>query len=425
MRPHRRLQPLDWSDEQVRRHLMHAQRVVEVFPISPAEAIGIRVGWRVLLAGDAAPTSLVIDKLRMEGADGYVFYDPETNRTWYLEGGAWPFGLLMTGVDTEGFRARVLIDSTVDDDLFEAFGRGEVDTFAALVPVMRESLEPTSLALFGPLMSEARKDKAIAKSDDFYMLAFLAFGYLCLEQIARARYFRDACTDAMDRSKNTGYSLRFTALLDHIAGRIAWAEGDRETAIAFAERAVSDAPQYELLRDTLAVWTDSPPLYYCPRWVGEDVPVDYELPQQDPLGFWPDGPAVSLKKTLAAMDDDQIMVLIFLPNYRANYYYNIDIATLTALHLHDKERIAAVHVLANRDSTQQETGRSYVEGLARDNNLPVSFLRDRDNLTSEPLDLYRSPTTLLVNSKGTVLANGVLFDESAYWYALERNADVV
>lgn len=421
MKPRRKLELLDWTTEVVQRHAMHAQRIVEVFPTSPAEALGIRTGWLAVLAGDVAPTSLVLNDLRLNGANGFVFYDPEKQQTWHLEGGSWPFGLLMTPVDTEGFRARIAVDSSVSDDLLEAFGRGEVDTFARLIPAFREAMQPTSSALFGPLMSQARQDKAIAKSGSIYFLAFLSFAYLSSDDIDRATYFRNACLDAIDSSKITSFSLRFTALLDHIGGKLAYTEGDTEQAIAFAERAMMDAPQYAILRDTFATWTDSPPLIHRPRWVGDEVPIRYHLPQHDPFGFWPEGPEVALDDALAKMDEDQLMVLILLPNYRANYYYNVDIGTLAALYRYDPQRIAAVHVIASGDTPVMEDQRIQVETSARDNGVPLQFLWNEGNDVTDPLDLYRSPTTLVLNAEGTVLANGLLSDESAYWQAIERN----
>lgn len=416
----RTLKPFDIDPAALPRLMVQCQRITHVYPGSPAEAAGLQVGWLALLAGDAAPLTTELERLRLDGADRYVFHNPANGRSFELPDGPWPLGIKLTGVGTQGFLTRITIRDDVDDELFEAFGRGELDAFAQMLDAFRDALMPPFSATFAPLLSDARKDKAIAKSDDLHYLGFLSLAHLVAGEGNRAAFFLEAVRDAVKKSGQSSFSLMFTALLSYVDARLSWTGGDRARGLDMMNAALYDAPEFELLRDTYATWSDSPPLIHAPQWVGEDTPLRYRYAQHDPVGFWPDGPPVSLTDTLADMGDDQIIIVFLMPGYRANYYYNRDIVTLAALHQHDPARIAAVHLITDCDYMNHEPDRAYAETIAKQQGLPVTCLYDSESSVSEDMELYRAPTALVLDNSGTVLANGVFSDESAYWEAVTR-----
>ena len=416
----RTLRSLDIDTAALPRLLVQCQRITHVFPGSPAEALGLQVGWLALLAGDAAPVASELERLRLEGAERYVFHNPANGRSFELGGGPWPLGIKLTGVGTQGFLSRIAVRSEVDDELFEAFGRGELDAFAQMKDAFRDALTPSFTATFAPVLGTARLDKAIAKSRDWHYLAFLALAHLAAGEPDRAAFFLSAVRGAIERSGRTSFSLLFTALLSFIDARLSWDGGNRDKGLALMQEALFDAPEYDVLRDTYATWSDSPPLIHAPQWVGDDAPLHYRFRQHDPLGFWPDGGMVSLADTLGRMGAEQVLIVVYMPGYRANYYYNRDVTTLAALHQHNPDRIAAVHVITDTDHVSFEPDRAQAEGAARSYGVPLALLFDEDAGLAEEIELYRSPTTLVLDRAGTVLANGVLSDESAYWEAVTR-----
>lgn len=413
---------LDWDERTVSTFMMHAQRVVEVFPGSPAEHLGIRPGWLLLLAGDIAATSSYISHFRMKGADGYIFFDREANRAVKLLQKKWPFGMLLSGLGTQGYLARLEAGDYYSDELYETWGRGEEDLFTGLIPSLRRNLQPYWHGFVEPLLSQSIKDKGLAKSDNYFELHFLALAYLAQDDFQRAEFFAEACEDAMERSSDTGFSLRTTALLRYIYARIAYAKGDREKAIGLLEYATSEQPRYYVLRDTLAIWCDEPPLVWAPRFVGSKLDLDYRLPCTDTLDSFPDDGSVGLRSTLEAMTEDQVLPVFLMPNYRSNYYYNEDLITLSALYQHDPGRIPAVHVVYSGEYRLNEAHRLEAEAYALDAGLPIRMLYDENASVTDPLKLYRSPTALFLDCTGKVLANGVISDESAYWTALDNLA---
>ncbi len=424
----RTLTPVALQSAALQSHLKNSQRIMRVFPGSPAQDIGLKVGWFVLLAKRDARAGSDLELLRLAPDNTYLFYDPQAETAYELTKGPWPLGLTLTGVGTPGFNDRIKRRDDVQDQLYQAFGRGELDSFALMKDAFRLVLSLPGAKLLAPFMKEAHQDSSIARNPDFASLAFLALSHLAQGNADRADFFLVASHNQMQKSGQQSFSLLQTALQSYIAARLSWDAGDREKGLRYLEDALADAPDFELLLDTYAIWTDKPPLVHKPKWVGEPSPIDYAFKQHDPLGFWPDGGFVSLKQSLATLTAGQILIVVLLPGYRANYYYNLDLPALAALHRFDPSRIAQIHVISDSTYMLSPEHRAEAEGIAYANALPIHFLDGNQaggwkqslNDLSNQLGIYRAPTCLVLDKDGVVLSNGLFADESAYWDAIAR-----
>ncbi len=393
-----------------------------VFPASPAEAAGITPDWRLLAIAGTTPTQASLFEARTCSHPDLTFAD-EGGRVWEWRGRAFPFGAYIVPPVDAAFRRDVRAARPDRQLLVERFGEGDLGLFADLVDDVRRGLSGPQgfLEMLG--LGKTKGAEIVPPSDDYEMLGFLGLGYAASRRFSDAVAACTAATEARQRLAQASYSGNTHAIHHVTLMMVAEAQGRRADAVDHISAALASKPEHPFLQSTYKRLKGEAPQPYERVPAGARFPVDYVLPNHDPIGEWPThGRTLALRSTLAAMEPDQILVVLVLGGYRSNYYANLDIERLSLLHQACAGRMADVHVIVSSDYALDANHRHHAEGLARRFGLPMTLLWDEEETVMQAVGTHMSPVRFCLDHTGRVLSTAPFEEERGLWDAVQTLA---
>ncbi|PTX55582.1 hypothetical protein C8N43_0221 [Litoreibacter ponti] len=416
----RALQETSWPQNLRDKAMRQDQRVLTVWPGSPAEALGIKPGWHLLQIDMEPPSPAKIRAARGNGVNGMAFLDPDSGAIHTLEAGPWPFGLhLIPRVNDgliEGIRSRNYDVAALNT----LWSQGNWKDFEAL----RAPLEDAALPKGLPFFSKRPKDpdaltRKIGTLDVPDLQLFLALSHLAGGDVAGCDFYLRARRDARERMGLQDDLLDHDALELFMDALILWNRGRREEAKTVAGQMLATAPRNKGAIALYCQLMGSDPLRYWPPEMREPFPINYALPQHDPFGQWPEGGTVRLEDTIAAMAPGQLHLVYSLSWYRTNGPMQWEFETLIPLYQMDPDRIASIDLITAIDNPNSHwIDKNQIEDRARAAGLPVRVLFDQPDHVAEDLGCIEAPQLYLLDHKGRVLSMEKLANEEGYWQAL-------
>ena len=386
------------------------QVVLACYEHSPAHRAGIRAGWSVLRVGRLAATNGRVARARMRGARSIRVANSD-DRVFELAVADWPFGLVLATHPMGALREQLLKGRFDEDSLEQLWRYGVLAPFGDLV-------RPLTVCIAGKgglSQLTGFKVEKVRGRGQYRPLLYLALAYA---QSGRP----DEAERALDRANDPALgdggnpSLVLSSLHAHVRALVAEARGDRAEAVREARAAHEFSPDLPVTRRTMARLGAWPAV---PEATPERFAPLYDLPARDPVcEIEGDARPVSLAAELAAMGDDQFLVVFVLGGYRSNFYYNLDIVRLAQLHRAYPGVVAAVHVVVEGDYALDKRHRRRSEGVARRFGLPLRVLHDENGTLARTLRPRGSPARYILDRKGRVLSTARLEEEEGFWQAV-------
>lgn len=392
--------------------------VTSVQRSSPAEAAGLKEGWRLIAIAGVVPTEDELFEARARSHPELTFAD-EAGRIWSWRGKFFPFGAYIAPPIDSAFRKEIRQGFPDRQFLAARFADGDLGVFANLVDDFHQGLSGRFGFISKLGLGRSRRAATVSHSDDYEMLGFLGLGYAASGRFSDALTACSAAAEARRRVNQASYSGNAYAIHHMTNLIVAEAQGRTEDAIAHIKLAMDKKPEHSFLQTTYRRLTGEEPPPYERFPPGTRFPVDYRLPNHDPLGELPThGRDLALKSTLAAMDANQILIILALGGFRSNYYANLDIERLTLAQQCCRGRIADVHIISSSTYALDADHRHQTEGLAQEFGLPLTILWDEDDTVMSTLGYHMSPARFCLDSQGSILSTAPFEEERGLWEAI-------
>ncbi|MEL6375167.1 MAG: hypothetical protein AAFR04_14505 [Pseudomonadota bacterium] len=418
--------PIDMDAAAIEAASDRALLILKVHPASPAAHFGVQKSWRLLTVNGRAPDDATVFKAQMQGGATVVFADATGQQAHQLSGAVWPFGIVTVPWPGSAY-ARSIEKAQFDrEDMTRFWKEGVLSPYPQFIDPLERYLSRGTLGLFERLKGQrVSSPDMIASVAEYPVLALLSLSYATAGQMDAAAYYLDATRASRQRAAQASYSSIDMSMDAYTESLIAEATGEHERALDAMRRAAQSSPDIEEVERRLAALEGRAPAMSVPRYTLERFPVTYDLPRTDPIGELkqPDG-MVSLSETLAALEGDELLLVLVLGDYRSNYYYNLDILRLAILNKALPGMVKAVHAITAGTYALDANHRRACEAEALSLGLPLELLYDEADRVSGQLFPDGYPARFFLDRDATVLATERIMEEEGFWLAQARRAEL-
>ena len=189
------------------------------------------------------------------------------------------------------------------------------------------------------------------------------------------------------------------------------------------EHAIDMSPESDVLYRRLSALSEQSVSKTPSPYLG--VKPIYDLPRQDPQQrFVQPAGRVSLQESVKSLAPGDFILVTVMSSYRTNgpYVEGFERAHIPLARLNT--RFKEVHVITSWDkSTSRDLPHwPTMEPRLSNSGISISVLFDAEDIVSEQLSTISSPTNLVVDHRGLIVADGWLGDDMILWDALKSLA---
>ena len=420
--------PLDrtqWPQSLLSEAANSAWTVSNVYPDSPAEALGLQEGWQLMHINGEAPRKDSVEAARMGGAASLVFHTGEGCDVAELRDGLWPNGIKLSPGINAALKNSVRSGEVDPMILHQIWSEDVWQSFADLVPDFEMALLPIASRLTAPFTSKAKKHAKRLNSGNCIYQQLLALAYLAADRQDEAGEMLAAAAKSYEAKGQPPMPSSYFALDLFVECLLNYHGGNVPKAKELAQFAVQNYAELPAICDLYsAVCRERAVMAWGPT-LQKPFPIRYRLPRTDVHGtFDAPGQMCDLDQTLSQMKPGQLLLVYALGPYRMNGPFQAELVGLRSLYARFPERFAGVHVISERpDPSEYWQDASQIEDAIAEGDMPYQVAQDLDGILQETLQFEACPSLYVLNSDGIVLANGSLSRELAFWQALQRGAD--
>jgi len=402
----------------------------KVHPGSPAGLLGLQTG-DILYALNGG--SFDIDDLkktfqprRFGRFHSFEFLRPSTHEKLRVKGPTFPFGASF-GQTIESFTVELRNGDPDPSDTSQFWSAGNTEKLGDLLSafeILNIRLISHKGAPFYGDLPEIPYNTELA-NEDLLWPGHFAWMALCAAhagQWDRASFILSVVEDHFERSGDGGMMSMFAAMA-YTRSMINEHVGDLEKAVNHMYHAIEMSPETPVLYERLSKLTNTKAVLPNSPLLG--VKPTYDLPKKDPSNrFKQEGGKVSLTNRVAKLSPGEFILTTIMSSYRTNgpYVEGFQRAHIPLARLRNIFR--EVHIITSWDkAASRDLPWPIMEDKLRKSGVDVSVLFDEDQLLGEQLDLISSPTNLIIDHTGTVVAEGWLGDDAVLWDALQTHAN--
>ncbi len=400
--------------------------LLDVQPNSPAGRLGLEAG-DILYALNGGVFD--IDELektfhprKFGRAYSFDLLRPSTRRKLRVKGPTFPFGARF-GQTKESFLVELRNGSPDPSDAYQFWNSGDTEALSEFLPAF-EAFNIRVIKLkggpFEGLLPQALPSRTEIADDNVVWTGHFTWLALCAAhagQWDRAQFVLKWVEDHFERSGDGGMMSMFAAMA-YTRSMLAEQKGQLETAVNHMHHAIEMSPETDILYKRLSSLTNSDVQRPVSPHLG--IKLSYNLPKRDPAQrFKQSGGQLSFEDSLSKLSPGQFILVCIMSSYRTNGPY---VEGFTRAHIplaRLKTIFQEVHVITSWDETKsRDLPLPVMEDKLSKSGINVSVLFDTDQTLSEQLSLISSPTNLIVNHNGIVVADGWLGNDAILWRAL-------
>lgn len=395
--------------------------VSSVHPGSIAEAAGITPG-ALYLANQETRIVRGLTDIKERASTGPTkseFFDPETRTVMVVESDGFPWGFALeqpTSKLAKDLRSYIVLPDQLADRLlhcpepaFRELTQAALDSFER--PTLKRRLVDAAMSLLRANRDVPRMAAAAAALDN--------------GDVGLAIRLMPPQSDEL----LYGHGSSVGALYFYTSALIAKAKGaPARTVASLLEPAFLQQPESKRIAIALnavgnPAQARSKVARIRPFAMSYDLPVGDAVEQSLTDDVLRDAPHVSLEASLAAMQLDQLGIIILLGAYRSNGFYSPMLENLGYFYPAVAHRLGFVHVISSmRELTRPDFVKQWLSGerLARARGVPITVLLDSDDRVAFAQELRGSPTMYLVARDGAIIGETSDATDEPFWSALER-----
>jgi hypothetical protein len=403
--------------------------LTQVHKHSPADLLGLRAGDILYAINggifDVEDLEKSFRPRKLRRSYSFDFLRPETRKKIQLKGSTFPFGAQF-GQSKDSFIAELRNGSPDPADTYQFWKEGQSKALSEILPAFEAFNIRLVRSKGNPFDGELPKtlpyNTELASGDIIWPghFTWLALCAAHAEQWDRANFILKYVEDHFEHSGDGGMMSMFAAMA-YIRSMLAEQKGQLDVALDHIHHAIDMSPETDVLYKRLSTLTQADAVRPVSPHLG--VKLAYNLPQQDPTQrFKQTQGHLSLDESLAKLSPGQFILVCLMSSYRTNSPY---VEGFTRAHTplaKLKDVFQAVHVITSWDkATSKDLNLPIMEEKLTQSGINVSVLFDAEQTLAEQLSLVSSPTNLIINHHGCVVADGWLGDDAVLWDALSTS----
>lgn len=400
--------------------------ILEVHPTSPAGLLGLEKGDILYAINggvfDHGDLNKTLKPRRFGRSYRFDFLRVSTRKRISITGRTLPFGM-RTAQTVNSFGISLRNGDPDPHDICQFWEIRDADALAELwLPFEAYNIrlrDRNGSPFDGPLPQSVAYDSPLASSEAIWPGAF-AWLALCAAhagQWDRARVVLQAVEAHFDSSGDSGMMSMFAAMA-YTRSMLAENIDDPVNAVRHIEHAIEMTPGTEVLYRRLSKLTGeiatAPPSHLL------GAQPSYDLPQRDPSErFVQSAGQVSLKNSVSTLRAGEFMLVCVMASYRTNgpYVEGFERAHTPLSRL--RGIFKTVHIITSWDAAEsRDLSWPIMESRLEKSGVNVHVLYDAEGALAEQLTLISSPTNLVIDHRGVVVAEGWLGDDKLLWKAI-------